>query len=406
MSSEGDQEANAKSVLSAVEQDERMRTLVPALPVEEWGRKADKLETTVSTLAPSELTSIKPMARLPPDESAPKMRPPIFAKQSFDGVNSDSDEDSEDEILPLAGTLGRKIAEMKWSDGAPKIEEIDEEPNRKTKFGLGDDIDEQMRRRVWGDEDERDRDVPMEMNPDMGEEEEEFLRFSREALGISDDMWEGILRNRRERGGGCLAWQWQLPSELTQYEAFVPKPVAIPVHDATVERAPSQALKKAASTLPGIAKSTTITTGPATSLDPGSVNLELDSFEKVMAAMDVELAKVKTNSPAAPVISGKSKFDSLSTLPVEADLDKMNEDDLAAMDRELRAALQGAGADEEGIDDIGELDVEEARELEGEDRREYKMMRDFLESYRSQAGGSGVVGNLFGRLGKGDEAES
>jgi hypothetical protein len=31
---------------------------------------------------------------------------------------------------------------------------------------------------------------------------------------------------------------------------------------------------------------------------------------------------------------------------------------------------------------------------------EYKMMRDLLESYKSQAGESGVVGNLFGRLGE------
>jgi hypothetical protein len=28
------------------------------------------------------------------------------------------------------------------------------------------------------------------------------------------------------------------------------------------------------------------------------------------------------------------------------------------------------------------------------------MMRDLLESYKSQAGESGVVGNLFGRLGE------
>jgi hypothetical protein len=38
--------------------------------------------------------------------------------------------------------------------------------------------------------------------------------------------------------------------------------------------------------------------------------------------------------------------------------------------------------------------------LRGDDKREYAMMRDFLESYRSQAGQSGVVGNLFGRLGQ------
>jgi len=130
--------------------------------------------------------------------------------------------------------------------------------------------------------------------------------------------------------------------------------------------------------------------------------MDLDSFEKVMAAMDTELAKAtdKTpRAPPAPPVNGKPTSNPLPKLPTEADLDDMDEDDLTAMDRELRAALKGAGIDEDD-EDMGELDVDEAKVLEGEDRREYSMMRDFLESYRSQAGGSGVVGNLFGRLGK------
>jgi hypothetical protein len=130
--------------------------------------------------------------------------------------------------------------------------------------------------------------------------------------------------------------------------------------------------------------------------------MDLDSFEKVMAAMDTELAKATGKTPCAPPappVNGKPTSNPLPKLPTEADLDDMDEDDLTAMDRELRAALKGAGIDEDD-EDMGELDVDEAKVLEGEDRREYSMMRDFLESYRSQAGGSGVVGNLFGRLGK------
>lgn len=145
--------------------------------------------------------------------------------------------------------------------------------------------------------------------------------------------------------------------------------------------------------------------------------MDLDSFDKVMAAMDAELARVKettttaaTDSPPRSAasknqekaqISGKGKkvkFDSLPSLPTEADLDDLDEDDLAAMDRELRAALKNAGVDDLSDDEEG--GVEEAQDLDDEGKREYRMMKDFLESYRSQGGQSGVVGNLFGRLGQ------
>lgn len=131
----------------------------------------------------------------------------------------------------------------------------------------------------------------------------------------------------------------------------------------------------------------------------GEPNMDLDSFETVMAAMDAELAKSKI--PKATPLPRPSKIDKsqpIPKLPTEKDLDDMDEDDLLAMDRELRAALKGAGVDDDELD--GELDPEEAQMLEGDDKVEYKMMRDFLESYRSQGGGSGVVGNLFGRLGE------
>jgi hypothetical protein len=40
-----------------------------------------------------------------------------------------------------------------------------------------------------------------ELDIDMGEEEEEFLEFSRQALGISDAQWGDIIKNRQGRGG-------------------------------------------------------------------------------------------------------------------------------------------------------------------------------------------------------------
>ena len=131
--------------------------------------------------------------------------------------------------------------------------------------------------------------------------------------------------------------------------------------------------------------------------------MDLDSFDKVMAAMDAELAKIKGPQQAAqPTSSGskskapaKVKLASLPDLPSEADLDDLDDEDLAAMDRELKAALKNAG-----VEDVSDDEIPEADELDEDGKREYKMMKDFLESYRSQGGQSGVVGNLFGRLGE------
>jgi len=137
--------------------------------------------------------------------------------------------------------------------------------------------------------------------------------------------------------------------------------------------------------------------------------MSLDSFDKVMEAMDVELNKAKSSKrpkgPDAPKPQAQpkpapvSKTNKTQPLPklTEADLDDLDEDDLAAMDRELKAALKSAGVDSDDDDDEG---IEEVGQLDDEGKREYRMMKDFLESYKSQGGNSGVVGNLFGRLGE------
>jgi hypothetical protein len=91
----------------------------------------------------------------------------------------------------------------------------------------------------------------------------------------------------------------------------------------------------------------------------------------------------------------KAPMGPLKSLPTEADLDDMDDDDLEAMDRELKAALKSAG-----IEDDSEDEVEGVEQLDEDGQREFRMMKDFLESYKSQGGDSGVIGNLFGRLGE------
>jgi len=122
---------------------------------------------------------------------------------------------------------------------------------------------------------------------------------------------------------------------------------------------------------------------------PGpNVNPELDSFEAVMDAMDVELSRLrelteqtktsqtKLFSSASPrVDKGKGK---------EPDVAVGEDEDIeTVMETELRATL--ARGEEE--DELGEG--------EGMD---YNLIKNFLESFRSQGGLSGPVSNLAGRL--------
>lgn len=69
------------------------------------------------------------------------------------------------------------------------------------------------------------------------------------------------------------------------------------------------------------------------------------------------------------------------------------DDPLLAMDAELRAALIAAG----DVDSDDDLDGDG---LEGDQAMDYNLIKNFLESYKSQGGMAGPVGNLVGRLGK------
>jgi hypothetical protein len=222
-----DSDSDEEKAPTAEEREERLRNLVPALPEGEWGARGGdskaEAEAEDDDVEMAEAPSKGTVAGTAFGDAllTPKMRPPRFEAVHFDGVESDSSD--EDEDLPPQGTLGRHIAEMKWGDSPPKeatIEEIDDDENedeedrkdrqRKKALTLDDDIDEQMRRRVWGGDDEdEDADEGMEdveegkpgTEERDGPDEEEFLRFARDALGIDGAMWDNILAQRRERGG-------------------------------------------------------------------------------------------------------------------------------------------------------------------------------------------------------------
>lgn len=119
--------------------------------------------------------------------------------------------------------------------------------------------------------------------------------------------------------------------------------------------------------------------GPAKEPQPAdeSKSDSLDSFDSVMKAMDVELGRIQNkSSKPAPPPPANAKGKGKATEEVEED-----EDIEAAMEAELKAALEGA--DDEENEDAGV---------------DYNLIKNFLESFKSQGGLSGPVGNLAGRL--------
>ncbi|KAH9922003.1 SGT1 protein-domain-containing protein [Epithele typhae] len=263
-----------------------MDKLVPALDPSEYGAMPASFHSNSQRVAPVTLktevhdaldTNASPITQNRP------VRPPILPRDHFDGVDSDDETDEE----------------------VPADEEEDEEG----------------RPQIVG-----------EIEIDMTEETDEFIEFARQALGVSDDQWDSILKERDERGG---------------QERNIPKE-----------------LRSAA---------------PHTEVPQSDAANPLDSFEAVMKAVDAELARsqgrprAEQNACRSSGSRGKSK------------VTESNEDDI-----DIEAAMQAE------VDEL--LEPADDDESAGAD---YTLIKNFLESFKSQGGLSGPVGALAGRLQRG-----
>ena len=138
-----------------------MDSLVPALEPSEFGQMPATYHRNSQRVTPATVTTHvednlerhkkSPESQTKGNVEARPIRPPIIPRDKYDGI--DSDDETEEEDL--------------------------------------DDDSEEDRPQVVGD-----------IEIDMEEEEEEFLEFSRQALGISDEQWQEIVKDRRDRGGG------------------------------------------------------------------------------------------------------------------------------------------------------------------------------------------------------------
>jgi hypothetical protein len=130
---------------------EAMDNLVPSLPQTEYGQMPQSFYVNSQPVA---RTTVETHVVEGPSAGLCKkpIRAPIIPRDKYDGVDSDDETDSE-------------------------VDEQDEEDSPQ----------------IVGEEE-----------VDMGEEEEEFVEFSRKALGLSDEQWDDIIRERKGRGGETL----------------------------------------------------------------------------------------------------------------------------------------------------------------------------------------------------------
>ncbi|RPD63222.1 SGT1-domain-containing protein [Lentinus tigrinus ALCF2SS1-6] len=273
---------------------EAMDRLVPAIDPSDYGRMPPSFHSNSQRVAPitieTEIVTTGQVDNMSASVRPRPIRAPILPRDKFDGVDSDDETDEEG------------VAEDQEDD--------DEYPQ-----------------------------VVGEVEIDMAEEEDEFIEFARQALGVSDEQWKSILDERKERG------------------AFVP------THVASENNRPSKVTQSSA---PRFQEPQHI-----------SGDRTLNSFEAVMKAMDAELSHAQNSH------SGRKTEHTAGGKEKEKDVMDIE----AAMDAELRSALEQEN----------EAGDEETSNSQGD----YHLIKNFLQSFKSQAGLSGPVSTLAGRLQEG-----
>lgn len=142
-----------------------MDKLVPALEPSEYGKMPSSFHSASQRMAPTNIETdiieepVKDQGdgKTKPGLKQKPIRPPIIPRDKYEGVDSDDESDEE---------------------------------------GMEDDESEEDRPQVVG-----------EVEIDMAEEEEEFLEFSRQALGITDEQWSDIIKDRKKRDGSSWTSQ-------------------------------------------------------------------------------------------------------------------------------------------------------------------------------------------------------
>ena len=307
---------------------EAIAKLVPPLPASEYGQMPASFNTQRVSKTTIETATVEASSQTAGSSGSPfqtrTVRPPLLPRDKYDGVDSDDESSSSD---PLAGG---------------DEEEYESEEDRPQIVG--------------------------EVDVDMTDEQDEFIEFSRQTLGISDELWNQIIQDRTRRGGGPSSKQSfsVQKDDIAIYSAFVPK-------GAKTDKKPHKVSEVQKADEENLAAETISFSSPRSSRP--NANPKLDSFEAVMEAMDAELQSLQQTKVHVSDGGRKGKE------PVPSTSDDLDIE--ATMEAELNASLK---------EDTGDSEDEEDASMD------YNLIKNFLESFKSQGGLSGPVGNLAGRL--------
>lgn len=162
-----DADAQKPAVVELTDEERRARReamdkLVPAIDPSDYGRMPPSFHSNSQRVAPvtvetelrEDVTTKQSDLDMSASTRSRPIRAPILPRDKFDGVDSDDDETDEE--------------------------------------NAADDEDEDEHPQVVG-----------EVEIDMADEEDEFIEFARQALGVSDEQWKSIIEERIGRGGMC-----------------------------------------------------------------------------------------------------------------------------------------------------------------------------------------------------------
>ena len=367
-----------KRKMTEEEREERMHTLVPGLQDNQWGAEnaqkekasaaasrmpvacsptlpdvSQRSDTDVPVAADDQAAQVGSAQTATAKAAAEKTAKASLASdrltqsEKLDGVSDSSDSEGDGEGGEGGPSRDPFMGAPASGAGHASLLELDDEEEEED----GDD-----RPQVMEDDDAFE----------FGDGEmEEFLKFTRDALGLTEAQYGDIVESRKKRG------------------AFVPAASPVPKQP---NASSYPALKKPT------AASSPRTAGASRSQPAGEPsdarNPNLDSFEALMEAMDAQLQSQRSASAAGARMATKEENRkpvrrSAEGIEISDDEEEGDDtDDMAALDAELAAALKGGAA------------------AGGEGGMDYQMISNFLESFKAQNGLAGPVSNVFSRLDK------
>lgn len=338
--------AGASTKLSEKEKQARLGKLVPGLDAEEWGAAAaEKLK-----VAARQAEDAKP-------ESAASQLATAASAAKSDAA------DGSYTVTKSSLTAARLSDPDKLDGVSDSSDSEDERPAKQDPFmgAGGPSYNREALLELGNDEDDGPLVVDGDEDFQLDESEmEDFLKFTREALGLTEEQYSNIVESRKKRG------------------AFVPEAGSgakgLP---GPQKRTVSGESKAAAQPRPF--------TEPSQTASSSGRNSNLDSFEALMIAMDTELQKNRSSASVPAPASRQTRKPTRKSAEgvviedVDSEDEDEDDDDMAGLDAELAAALK-RGEDE----DLNDGD--------------YGLIKNFLESFKSQNGMAGPVSNMFGRL--------